>query len=316
VYAYQTATNGRGYRTKIIMGTGGKRSAGFTIVETMIVLGVSAALLTVGLLYVNGRQNKTQFMVAINGEKQVIEQTINETANGFYPKLNGKDFTCLGSAGAQPTFNLAGTSLQGTNSGCTFLGKVLTIGVDGDGSKTVIYPLVGNQKTTGASARDVQSFAEALPVVMGPTNSATPAWQDLGVTTSLDNGLKLLNTKYTFLNGTTYTPLVAVLVIADNLSQYAPNSSNGLNSSAQKLDLFTYPSASVLSLGLSAYPSSKTLVDTSNAAGNYPPSGASGVSKVDLCFVSGSTNQSGIITVSGLGQLSVTLSIKNNKTCS
>lgn len=287
----------------------GHRQHGFTIVETMIVLGVSAALVSTAMLYVGGRQNRTQFTVAINDEKQFIEETINETANGYYP--HATTFDCAGSTGARPAFSNIGTSTkqQGANSGCTFLGKVMVFGADSF-SNVAIYPIVGNQKTAGANARDVQSFAEALPVVLGPPGTAT--LPNFSTTRVLENGLSLVSATY----AGSYTNHLGILVFADDLSQYSTSAGN-LNTAADRLDLFTYPQATVLSLGTSA-----TTPAISTALVNDPVNGMNvsapqtpGVSKIDLCFASGGTNQSGKITISGAGQLSVSLTIWSTKTC-
>jgi prepilin-type N-terminal cleavage/methylation domain-containing protein len=226
------------------MATGGNQQQGFTIVETLIVLAVSAALLLVGMLFVSGRQNKTEFLVAINGEKQQMEQLINETANGFYP--HSQDFI-----------------------------------------------------------RDIDSFTEAKPVALGTSSGV-----DLSTASQLNNGLSFVKATYTPKGGAavTYTHL-GLVVLAFDLGQYSPSGGN-LNSAAQRLDLFTYP-ASVLNVG--SYQTNAQL--TSRMNGSLPQTSPA-LSSVDLCFASGGTNQSGKVTISGLGNLGVSLTIYSGKTCS
>jgi type II secretory pathway pseudopilin PulG len=310
--AYRLAARGGpGDTTKIIMGTGGDRSAGFTIVETMIVLAVSAALAIMSLVYVAGRQNRTQFTVAVTGEKQYIEQTINETLNGFYPHTH--KFTCNGSrSAAAPTFSGidSAATVQGGNSGCTFLGKALAFGA-GNSSTVAVYPLIGNQQfTTGGTTRDVESFTEAAPVTLGPGSASLP---DLSTSTQLDNGLTLSKATYTYTDSTsTSYNYLGLLVLAYDLSQYSVDSGNNLGSAAQRLDLFTYPASGVLSLGSSSNPTSTALVAAMNTK---VPVTSPGLKSVTLCFTSGGSKQLGLVTIAGQGALSVTEQIQETTTC-
>jgi type II secretory pathway pseudopilin PulG len=145
------------------------RSAGFTIVETIIVLAVSSLLATSVMLLVNGRQNKTMFQVASNDLKQQLEQIINETASGYYP--TNDDFTCSGSTGNHPVIT-AVNQQQGKNDSCIFLGKALAFNI-GDSSSGlgpaayIVYPLIGNRTAnTGGTSTDVSSYDDAMPIAL------------------------------------------------------------------------------------------------------------------------------------------------------
>lgn len=293
----------------------GGRQQGFTIVETMIVLAVSSVLAVSAMLLINGRQNKTQFQVAINGEKQAVEQIINETTNGFYPHATA--FTCTGNAGVKrPTFAAGGSVDQGSNKNCVFMGKVLTYGVaqgGADASTVTVYPLIGNQFATGG-AQPV-NFAQAFPAVLGgPDNVSPPEYlPDLSTQSTLENGLTIDHTTYYYANGTSQQPLakLGVLVFGYSLGQYK-SAADGLNSAAQNLDLYSYQKSDVTNFAPS---STLAMANTLNKTSSIDENAQDVITKVELCFASGTTNQSGLITVSGKGQLGVTLTIMDGKTC-
>src|ERR1700761_7227045 len=115
------------------MKRGGHRTAtaGFTIIEVLIVLAISSALLISAAALISGRQAKTEFMTGINNTQQQIQQIINETASGYYP--NAGNFTCTGSlVGGVVSFSNA-ASQQGTNAGCIFMGKAIQFGLGSSG---------------------------------------------------------------------------------------------------------------------------------------------------------------------------------------
>lgn len=313
------------------MTAGGTRSAGFTIVETMIVLAVSSALLIVAYTFIGGRQNSTEFMVAINDEVQAIQQIINETANGYYP--NGQSLSCSGKTdGTAPNIATAAGPGQGSNVGCIFLGKILTFGATNPPATMTVYPVVGNQQyLNGATLQDVESFTQARPVALGGGQSPfdpTVTLPDLSLTTQLENGLTFVPASAGATQGSGYTYVdtgfsaaqsMATFAIADNLTQYSVSGGN-LNTASQRLELYVIASAQ----GWGRFPSVAAMDNKLN--GVSPPStvasspladryGTHFLKQVDLCFASGGTNQSGKITVTGLGQLSVSLTIYNDKTC-
>ena len=55
------------------------KTKGFTIVETLVVLGVTSVLATTALLMVSGRQARTQFYTGV----QEFESTLQDISNGL-----------------------------------------------------------------------------------------------------------------------------------------------------------------------------------------------------------------------------------------
>jgi len=278
------------------MKKGGKhRSGGFTIVETMIVLGVTGLLFTLILVTLSGRQARTQFEQSIQEVKSQIQQTINDVAAGYYP--NGGAFKCVPSSSG-PQFS-AGSTDQGENAGCVFLGKVLQFKVAStDPEQFNVFSISGLQRVA-STGNEVTTYAEAMPKAIAPstTDGSIP---DQTEKKNLLYGLSVYSMTY----GTSNTPIGAVGFV-NSLASY---SGGNVVSGAQSVQMIPVPGTS---LG-SAADSTATSINTNLASGPLNPTGG-----VKICFASGTTNQSGLVTIGGNErQLSVTLSIKGNKTCS
>ena len=86
---------------------------GFTIVETMIFLAVSGALVVVGLSAVYGTQGRSEFRVAVNDAQQQIDKVINNVSNGYYADTSNISCSNIGN-------NTVISSKQGIfNTGCS-----------------------------------------------------------------------------------------------------------------------------------------------------------------------------------------------------
>lgn len=143
-----------------------RQSSGFTIVETMIVLAVTGVLFVSVMAVMSGKQSKTQFNQAMNSLKTQVEQVIGEVQSGYFPDTGG--FSCIGG-------NLTGgSSAQGTNVDCVFLGKVIQFNKDDD-FNYVVYPVSG--------LKDATSITDSNPRVVGA----------LKETKRLQHGLKPAN---------------------------------------------------------------------------------------------------------------------------
>ena len=302
------------------MKQGGEKAGGFTIVEVLIVLVVTSALLVSAVLLVGGRQNRTQFMTGINSFQQELQQVINETASGYYPSRG--DFVCSGNATGAPTFTSvgAGSAQQGTNGGCIFLGKVVAFGTDTDKSKLGIVPIVGNQ-TNGSSAS--LTVASSNPRAIYPATGEGAGYvPSISVLDVMQNGLTVAQSNTAAgcpaspngIAGMCYisslgvkTPTGAIAFLAgDSTGNLAATDGNNLQSGTQQLSLYGVKSASP----------NKSLNDTSQAVGNYIGSLTSNLEvaqSASICIASATTKQSGLITIDS--GLNVTLQVKDGSTC-
>lgn len=268
---------------------GGKKARGFTVVETMIVLAVTGGLFIAVATTLSGRQQRTQFEQGINDIRSQIQQVVNDVGTGFYPSMS--NFRC--SAGAfGPTFTAA-AGAQGENTGCIFLGKVIQFKVAGtDPEEYNIFSTSGLQRTS--AGKEVATYAQAIPKVISPSNS-DPGVPDVTEKKKLLYGL---TTTWVRSGGTDY----GAVAFMNKLQ-----GTSGVVSSAQQTDVAAVAGTTLNANQLAGAQS----INNNLATSTYNASGG-----VQICFVSGGTDQSGLVTIGGSGrQLSVTLSIKGNKTC-
>lgn len=303
------------------MKKGGSRAAsGFTIVETLIVLAVTSALLIIAITFINGKQDKTQFMVAINGLKQNIQQLINETASGYYP--NNGDIKCGASANG-PVIT-SGAADLGTNGDCIFLGNAIRFSssLDAVASGTrateqyTVFPLVGLRLDSGN--KEVQSLDDAKLKAIAPgtgSNSGVPNYSRVistqnGLvyagkpTTNAAYGMRVCSTTSSCTYNTT------VIAIVSSLGSYSDNgNSDSLQSGSQHFSLYQLPQVHTFASDAQT----ADQIDCSSAGcPDFTP-----IHSAEICYASGGTNQSGLLTIGNTqsGGLSVDLQIYGGRQC-
>jgi type II secretory pathway pseudopilin PulG len=270
------------------MKVGGYRRAefGFTIVETLIVLAVSALLVASAIILISGRTSKTEFTTATNDLKQQLQQIMNETATGYFP--NSGSFTCAQNGGNMPKLTNA-SSQQGTNGDCIFLGKVMQFGATDSVGNMQVYSITGNRLTPAKT--EVTTLAEAKPEAVAPgTSSATNLGLN-GITTvlPLENGLTPAKMTY---GSSINTSGFALLTTFANYTA-GGSSCNGVCSGAQGLTLYAINGPI---LNNSANNTMPKFVDTLDSSLNYVATPT-----VSLCFNSGTTKQSVTYTIGTSG---------------
>lgn len=251
-------------------------AAGFTIVETLIVLAVTGALLVSAIALVNGRDAKTQFTTSVYSLQQQFQQLINETAKGYYP--NSGNFSC--SPTTPVSFGSTGTGL-GQNGGCIFLGKIVSFSTDSYST----LPIAGNQYASGA---DTTSLTGAQPVIA----------------TSLKQTVQLAGVSFVkaFADGNSASQTTMLGIFSgDSSGSFATASSPGLASGTEDFSLWSVsPATGSLALHYDASPTSWY---------------ASSAQSVSVC-VAGGVNQSALITIGSSGGLDVSTKIMNGSDCS
>jgi type II secretory pathway pseudopilin PulG len=302
-----------GQRSRRRAGSLGVRPAGFTIVETMIVLVVSAGLAVSAMLLVNGRQNKTQFQVAINSLQQQVQQIINETASGYYP---GGNFTCQANALSYPT--LTGVvAAQGTNGDCIFIGKALRLGAGSNAANNVdftVYPMIANRLDSAGKEQSDPSTIHPTVVAPGALTN-TSSVPDNSTTYQLRSGLTFGWQRYRVATSGAYAPTftysanTTLMVFVNSLAPY-PSGGGQLLSGDQQLSLYG-------STGFATPPaSSKDVVDRINTTTGASAYVLVKIDSLRLCFNSGGTNQAGIMNIGNNGGLSVHMEIKDGQCAS
>jgi type II secretory pathway pseudopilin PulG len=151
----------------------GKRSAGYTIVETLIFLAVSGGMFVAAMAFISGRQAKAEFNSSVREVQSAIQDIANDVSDGYYSNLttDGQQLTC----GSNVALGKNSGNNQGKNKDCIFIGKAMQFGPDdpdGDGNqKYNLINLVGKRVTS--SGDDVASYTEAQITAVGPNNSGS-----------------------------------------------------------------------------------------------------------------------------------------------
>jgi Type II secretory pathway, pseudopilin PulG len=270
---------------------GGLKAHGFTIVETLAVLAISAGLFVAVAATLSGRQGRTEFSQSMQDVRSQIQQVINDVGTGSFPDTN--NFRCaVGGTGPNIT---NGTSNQGGNTGCVFLGKAIQFDINGtsDPEELRVYTIAGLQRDS--SGAEITTYANAKPTVIAPT-SGSPGRPDSSSRGVLRYGLTLKEAYY----GATKTNIGSIAFVSTL-------SGGPLVSSSQHINVIPIKNSTTnatAAVGAQA-------IETNLATSDQNPS-----TGIKLCFVSGGSKQSGLITIGGNDrQLSVDLKISENTTC-
>lgn len=267
------------------------KARGFTIVEVMIVLAVTSVMFLSVALVISGKQASAEFQSSIHDVQAQIQQIITETASGTFPDTN--NFSCTGSLTGSGNVNITtGTSTQGTNVGCVFLGKVVHFS---SGSSTFsVFPLAGLQGATG-------TLDSAGPTLVTPAKTLN----------NLQYGLTAVKM---YANGNT-SQNIGSLAFTQSLGTGVSVTAGNSVSGVQTMNLVV-PTANGSSLGNNDSNEVAPLQNALQHAGRYADSSQTPTTSAEICFASGGTNQSGLITVGASSNgPSVTLKIYENKLC-
>lgn len=140
---------------------------GFTLVEVMIFLAISGAMLGWSVLTIRGRQQQVQFSQAVRDFENNLKDYINDTATGYYSNATGVKCVVLNpsSTTSDITFQPAVGDTSGANKDCIFIGKAIQFspqGTNGEGFN--VFTVLGRrQYPEGSQLRDAKSFKEARP---------------------------------------------------------------------------------------------------------------------------------------------------------
>jgi type II secretory pathway pseudopilin PulG len=261
-------------------------SAGFTIVETLIVLAITGMLFVAIIVTMGGRQSKAQFLQATKDIQSQMQSTINDVASGTYPSSG--DYSCT-KVGSSVSFS-ATPSEQGTNQDCVFLGKVVQFKVGStDPEPYNVYTVAALRSCdTNLSCTDMY---KARPTVISAANV------NVTETSALKYGLTTKSVKA----GGTSVGAVAFLSELGSLGEHG-----SYNSGAQPVDVVLIKPST---LGVSK----SQMITAINASLHSNPTGwtMNPSSGVAVCFQSGSTDQTALMTIGSNGHdLSVKIEVE------
>jgi Tfp pilus assembly protein PilE len=300
---------------------GGKQLRGFTIIEVMIFLAVSGIIFFSAMTLMSGSQDKTEFSTAISQLTSQLQSIVGNVANGYY--LSQQNFTCsANSGGGSPSlsFTLASnTNGRGTNVGCTFIGEVIQFNPlpVSSNQEYIVYPVIGNQyypptNSPGPNNADVDNLTQAAPVSMYDSATDNPSVaatinSEIDTTQVLPYGITIHPSGMSYTDSSITSNIGAIgLFTTFNGSQSVqvipiPGSQPGQYQSTMinEIDSLKNGSGNVI-----------TGVSGSNNTVSDPDGG------VQICFDSGTDNESGLITIGGINSpTAVTLQKFSQKGC-
>jgi hypothetical protein len=276
------------------MKKGGGQARGFTIMETIMVLAISAALFVAIAVTLSGRQGRTEFSQAVQDVKNQIQQQINDIGSGLYGNTN--NFSCS-AGGLGPNISAVASGDQGANTGCIFLGKAMQFQVAGatNPEQFKLFTVAGLQRTSAGA--EVTTYALARPTVVAPSTS-NPTMPDASIDGRMLYNLTTQEIRYGPGAGTP----VGAIAFVNSLA-----SATGDMVGSQRVNVIPINTSTLNMSSAAAAQAINNMLATSTPN----PTGG-----VRLCFYSGSTEQSATITIGGNNrELSVTLSIRETKTC-
>lgn len=269
------------------------RQQGYTIVEVLIFLAVSAVLFGSTMALLAGKQQKAQFSNAVRDFETQIIDVANDVSNGYYQSSG--NIACT--AGNPPNVTVGSPQQTGTNSDCVLLGRIIKLGYGAtpQDEKIGIYTLVGNRLS---GLTDVDTLSAANPTLL---------WDDISSAASVRE-----------LRSIGYGASVRCVGInKDNCDENTENSSNAAIMFATRLNGSAKPGADGNSITADTYFLKNAAInqnEDSFVAGvqfaNFEK--LPGGQPLTICLQSGTTNQYALVKILNG---SVTSVIKGGSLC-
>ncbi len=154
-------------------------SGGYTIIEVMVVIGISAVIFFSAMTAIGGRQESVQFSQAVREFDAKMRDIMNDVTTGYFP--TNSTITCTLLAGT-PQISVDNDAKLGTNNNCIFIGKAIQFLPDGVGERMDIYSLAGlryqdNDQTPTTTIAKAQPVPLARPGDDPNFKDATESYQ-------------------------------------------------------------------------------------------------------------------------------------------
>lgn len=272
------------------------RSGGYTIVETLIFLAVSALIFFSAMQLIGGQQNKTQFITAVRDFETKLTDIANDVSTGYYQ--GDTSFPCSNAGGGVLSF--AGTADgQGSKKDCIFVGTVVKLGgaANNDDERAKFTQLtMAGLRIDSATGQNVATLSAAKPQVVQVPSTYAQGVLEYGAT------IRCVGTG----TGCTYTDTdKGAIGFFTKFVGTSPSGGNGIqtdvvfyNNGGAQVSLVSDPASQISSINNSVY------YTVPNPSLN-PANG------VTICIQSSGTKQYALIHIGGNGnQLTFSNEIK------
>jgi len=143
---------------------------GFTIIETMIVLAVSAFLFVAAVAALNSKESDTAFITSANTVQSLYQQYLTYDSDGYFNFRGNYNYLC--SSNANPQF--PGQSSLGSSPTCIFLGSVFSP----NKNNLNIYQIIGSS-TYNNYLNQVNNYQQESSLYLVNTFSTVNTTNDL-----------------------------------------------------------------------------------------------------------------------------------------
>jgi hypothetical protein len=271
------------------------RSGGYTIVETLIFLAVSAGIFFAAVQLIGGQQGKAQFVNAVRDFETKLTDIANDVSTGYYQ--NGTTFNCDAvPTGPDPQ---PGARTQGTNEGCIFTGTVVKFGEgasEDDRTKFTQFTMAG-LRTDPSTGLNTATLVAAKPKVVNINGAYSTQLLSYGAS---------IQCVYA---GTAPAPPCnntanGALGFFTRFTGVSPSGGNSIQT-----DILLYPSP--VTIDSPALTEVNDINSASYASGLNPAGG------VTVCLKSATTSQYALVHIGGTGNnLTFSSEIKSGTLCS
>lgn len=271
----------------------GERSGGYTIVETLIFLAVSALMFATAAALIGGQQNRAMFVASVRDFETKITDIANDVSTGY--AAGASDVQCA--RGAQgpifpgdPAYSI---DVQGD---CMLVGTVLQFGNEGNRGVMGQVAIAGHR--LNSTAEDASSLAEAMP------RPIPSSYQPLRILNGSEIRCVFISSSNCAANTTSNAGI-------GFFTSYSGSKLSGGSIRADTLLMTTLTFNDTQQSRLSNMSNSVVNYGSAVASGNYNPANG-----IIVCLRSGTTDQYALVRVGGGGsQLTVSSEIRGGNSC-
>ena len=123
-----------------------KTQSGYTIIETLIVLAVTAAMFVVTVILVSGQIARYQFRGGVLNSQQSVQSVLNDVQTGYFNLADSTSAACNSGSNSEPG-----------DSDCVYIGKRIAISNSG---ALKAYPLIADIDTGSPIGQPVAGLTE------------------------------------------------------------------------------------------------------------------------------------------------------------
>lgn len=127
-------------------------------------LTISAAVFISAVATFTRQNNRTQFTESVNNFAQDIQDVLNDVETGYYPVAG--NFGCRVSGANPPSVPPIGSTEQGKNDQCIFIGRAVQFAASGNLGQADIYTIVGRRTTASTPPKPTANIDEARPTTL------------------------------------------------------------------------------------------------------------------------------------------------------